>query len=578
MLDPCANMDMAQSMKARYALIGLFALAITERLLALFQPYHQDEYKWAIEVDPATGLSNPVHPPLAEYTYRLAGAMVGYAHLRIVSIVLSLLTLALLYYLARRWWGTGTALVIAAVYVIDFFALLASVQIDIDGAFLPIAALISFALYFEWVKAEGRRKRALAIGLAVSLVAGFALKLSFVLVPVTLFVHALLTDKGLVRGMWQRKEVRIGFALFTFILVAVLALVWENIPFLHYVDKFVAFRGRDIGELAFLSVKGVLYLSPLIVFGLLLGSRYLRKLDVWFLFLAANMLFYYVLFDFTHTSFDRYLMFLILPGSIITGFALHELLRAERRRFYWYAGILTAALLVVAHAVFALPHRVIPLIPKTAFVEAFRSLHWNFLIPFTGGSGPLGFYMPVDGLAVLWVCAVFGVIAIMVPRVRRAGLVLFLAASIVYNGLFALEYLTGYYYGSAAQVTVALTSFIANDRSIPNVITYNDIGAYELIQSRKYGARFYPHDEFIQNNVGKFASSTGYYLVVQFPQLNQDAGYAKFFSECRSLDVVISKAVSGAVYDCKGVPTTLITGEHESRISSTATRKLEWHP
>lgn len=550
-------------MRDKLFLGGLFALAIVERVLATFQPYHQDEYKWAIEVDPATGLSNPVHPPLAEYIYRISGQFVGYAHLRFVPVIASLIMLALLYYLARRWWGKGTALMISAIYVLDFFALLASAQIDIDGVFLPLAALVTFGLYLEWLKAEGRRKRMFGTWLAVTVVVGFVLKLSFVLVPVTILAHVLLTDREMVRRVLRRKDVRIGAAALSVFLCIVLVFVWEKITFLHYVDKFVAFHGRDIGELAFLSIKGVLYLSPLVAFGLVLGVRHARKLDLWFIFLVANALFYYVLFDFTHTSFDRYLMFLILPGSIITGYALHELLRSRERRFYWHVGISTTVLFVVAHMVFILPHRVIPLIPKTAFVDAFTSLHWNFLIPFTGGSGPLGFYMPLDGLALLWACAGFGIMALFMPRVRNAGFVLFIAASVTYNAFFAIEYLTGYYYGSAPQVTVALTSFIAADPAIPSVVTYNDTGAYELTQARKYEARFYPHPEFVPNNVVKFDASSGYYLVVQMPELNPKSGYAAFFSACRSLDQVSSRQVAGAIYDCRGVSTSLITREHE---------------
>lgn len=543
------------------ALISFYALAT--RAFAFFQPYHQDEYKWALWANPFWNLGDTFpHPGLALAVYHHVGAFIGYDHLRLVPAFLSLCIMVLLFIYVRRSFGVYAATSSAAIYALSFYALLGSVQIDIDGAFLPLATLVSFLGYAMWRDGGFAAARwGLGIGI-LGLCIGFAAKLSFVLVPIAIILDVLWHKPELVRSV-LRREFMVPAAICAAGGALVLALVWNNVPFLRYVDNFVALGGRDYFQLLFLTVKGLIYLSPLIVFGIILGFRYARDLSPWFIFLGLNILFYFVIFDFSHRTFDRYLLFFVLPGAVIAGVALTRLFLEIPKRYTRRFILLTVTSLVVsagaAHFVFSLPHRVVPLIPKSAFVGAVLHGDWGIVLPLTGGSGPMGFYLPVDGLALLWGLALCAAILLLLLRpTPYAALAIFIGVSLSYNFFVTTEYMFGRYYGSAPHVMRTLVADIDVLHKTDPILTYNDIGAYELYTRGIYAARFYPHAEFVENNVEKFKSHTGQFLIVQMPELNPASGYARYFGKCSQLATSSSGLITGAVLDCTGVSPEII--------------------
>lgn len=539
------------------AVIVLFAL-IT-RVGALSQPYHHDEYKWALAADVSYEMTDSIpHPFLARTVYEVVGGVVGYDNLRIVPIVLSCAVLALLFVVVRRKFGSTAGLCALGVYAYSAYGLLGSVQVDIDGAFLPLFTLLAFLGYEYLLEAKTRaqRLRALAL-LTISFILGFSAKLAFILVPATLTLHYLLT-RPQVFGMLQkhmRALVGVGAVL---ALGGVLASVfWEQVYFFRYVDNFLALGGRDYGQVVFQCVKAGLYLSP-IVLGILLGLRYAKELSLWFVFLATNIGFYFVLFDFTHRTFDRYLLFLVLPMAVVLGVTIarmyQEFTKGLQKGFVLVMAGSGLLALFLTEILSALPHRVIPLIPKTAFVESFLSLHLDFLLPMTGGSGPLGFYLPVDALLLVWGVAFLALCLCFLgrERVRAYALAVFIGVSCAHALFVTHEYLTGARFGSVPKVTHELLAQIQEQNTGP-VLTYNDIGAYELHEMGKYSARFYPHTEFIEGNMEKLKAHTGVFLVVDFPRIAPDSVYGQFFSSCATLAQAKDGAVSGRVLNCEGV-------------------------
>lgn len=543
--------------------VGIFGYAVCTRLLALSQPYHQDEYKWALAAEPRWGQEGSIpHPELARLTYEYVGGVIGYQHLRIVPAVLSLIVLALIFVLVRREFGKREAFAAAGVFSLTFFALLGSVQIDIDGVFLPLFTLLTFLGYSVWRSADTpRAARRGVLVTALGLVGGFGAKLSFVLSPAAVVADMVWRSPAFVRSI-VRRAVIVPAAVALAFLGGLAILFWNDVWFLRYVDNFIAFGGRDLGQIVFQTVKGVIYLSPLAVFGLVLGLRHVRELSLWYIFLVLNILFYFVVFDFSHRTFDRYLLFFVVPASVIAGVALARLFDevAIRRRVFAVTAALTllgGGLLI--HTLFSLPHRSIPLIPKAAFVDAVLSGQWSFLLPITGGSGPLGFYVPFDAIALLWICAGLAALVLLFRRtVSSAALAIFVGISLVYNACMTLEYLTGHYFGSAPRVLAALIEDIDASGDTSKLLTYNDIGAHELYFRGIYAARFYPHDAYIPDNVEKFSRHDGRFLVVEMPEINDASGYGRYFAACTRIFERSDKKITGAVLDCAGVPVDLI--------------------
>ncbi|MEI7720130.1 MAG: glycosyltransferase family 39 protein [bacterium] len=562
----------------------IFLLAAVLRLFGLSQPYQQDEYKWAQAADAASHAAQTIpHPPLALFLYHHIGSVIGYENLRVVPVFFSLILLIFLFLYLKSFFSMRAALIGALLFAATPYALLGSLQIDIDGVFLPLAALATFSGYSLWQRAKNRGEKKWGLVLmCMSLVIGFGFKLSFILVPAA-FVLDLLFHNRQARAFLNRREVLVGVAVSAVILVGALAVVWNYIGFLRYVDNFVALHGRDYFEILFLTVKGVIYLSPPLFFGLLLGlldKKIRKELSLWYFFLLANILFYFVIFDFSHRTFDRYLLFLVLPACVATAVWLERVLadvsRAKQNPLAAYLFGVFIALGSVAWYLALLPHNIIPLLPKTAFVSAVVHGHWRFLLPMTGGSGPLGFYLPVDVLALLWALAALGAFLVLLPlslsatlRHKKLGLAFLLSGGALYSLLVGSEYLFGALYGSSGAVVSSLMQEIDKINTkeyqgstlvrTSGIITYNDVGAYELYARSLYAGRFYPHDQFVEGNRVKFAAHPGYYLFVNMPALSTTSVYAKYFAQCRLVAGKQSGHIAGYLYDCAMADSQIIT-------------------
>jgi hypothetical protein len=535
--------------------VAIFLVAFFARIAAFSQPYHHDEYDFAMAADPSYGLEDFIpHPYLSPTTYRVVGSVVGYDHLRVVPIVLSLATLALLFYYVGRRWGLLAGVFASGVYAFSAYGLLGGVQIDIDGAFLPFFTILAFIAYERFLLAEQKRSQARALSLlAVVIFFGLSAKLSFILVPATFVLHYLFVHTKIARSVLRNRRVLIAGGV-----VALLALLavsaGSEIGFLRYIDNFTSFAGRDYMQVAFQTVKAALYVSP-IVLGLLLAVKHWGELKSWFMFLGINVLFYYVLFDFTHRTFDRYLLFAMLPMAVLVGVAFARSFAAYEkgmRTKLVLAGIGAAAIAaVVAETIASMPHRVIPLIPKSAFIESVLSLRLDFLLPMTGGSGPLGFYVPVDALMLLWGAALLALGAALFASntIRAYALAAFIGICLSHTALVTTEYLWGMRYGSAPKVAVALLEDIQNRDTGP-ILTYNDIGAFDLMEMGKYAARFYPHAEFIPGNIEKLRAHEGLFLVVGLPRIAEDSIYGRFFASCEALSEVTDGLVQGQLLEC----------------------------
>src|SRR3989344_1385402 len=136
---------------------ALFILFLVIRSPGLRLPYHQDEYKWPIIVNPA--LTEPggiPHPPVGEFIYREFGRIAGYDNFRYVPFAFSILNFFLLFYLVKNIFNTKTAFWSVFLFSISFYSLLASLMVDTDGAIMPFFFLVMTIAYYKVKKMEIR--------------------------------------------------------------------------------------------------------------------------------------------------------------------------------------------------------------------------------------------------------------------------------------------------------------------------------------------------------------------------------------------------------------------------------------
>src|SRR3989344_1675118 len=133
------------NIKKEYLLfLGILALFLMLRLPAIHAPYHQDEYKWPIIVNPAlTAPGGIPHPPLSEAIYTATFNLFGSDNFRVTPLIFSVFNLALLYMVVRRRYGVMVALWSSLFFTLSFYGVLASLMVDTDGAVLPFFFLLS---------------------------------------------------------------------------------------------------------------------------------------------------------------------------------------------------------------------------------------------------------------------------------------------------------------------------------------------------------------------------------------------------------------------------------------------------
>ncbi len=127
--------------------------------------------------------------------------------------------------------------------------------------------------------------------------------------------------------------------------------------------------------------------------------------------------------------------------------------------------------------------------------------------------------------------------------------------TVVLFSLFtSAEYTSGLFYGNASKLAKQTMAFVCQDKAISQVITYNDIGGWELGECGKYFKRFYLNPAFSKMNETKFGTYQGYYVVVNMPPIDPSQKIARYFQQCKVAYEDRDKRVTAHVYDCRGVP------------------------
>lgn len=538
-------------------LTGIFALFIILHLFGLGQPYHQDEYKWPIIVNPA--LTEPggiPHPPVGEFIYRQAGFLVGYDNFRMVPFFFGFLNLFLLFYLVRNLFGIKPALWSAGIFAFSFYSLLASLMVDTDGAIMPFFFLLMMIGYLKIKEQEfkiNNKNWPWLLLLTISLVLGFLVKASFMIGIVALVGDFLITKNIFAdKKKFVRYLVYMGLGLITLGLLLFIAqfifpsfrLEWT----LNYWKRFVKFGDRGWFQTFIQFFKALLYLSPFLVFTpLLVDKETFNRGRPFFLFIGAGLFFYLVAFDFSGGALDRYFQFLVLPLSIISG----AIIAKNIVNLKWGDIVLPTLLSAVVFIFQFAEHAVPPLHPKSEWVDRILSLKWNFLYPFSGGSGPLGFYISFALIGLSWFIGLVLIITYLKNRSLRSKVVVgLLVIGVFYNLAFVQEYLFGKINGSAQKMVTEAVAFIKRDSDIQNVVVYNDNGGYEIRQTGKYARRLYATPQFEDTYRQYFENYLGHVFYVDIPRIAENSFYSAYLESCKIIYQKSDRRINSRIYEC----------------------------
>ncbi len=544
------------NLKTRAILIGLLVLFIAVRLPGLSTPYYQDEYKTAIAAEASLSKASAflTHPPLTAFLLRADALVFGGENLRVMPLLFGFVSVILLFYVVRRRFDEHAALWAVFLYAISFYGVWSSLMLDTDGAILP--ALFLAALYcYDRAKGNGETSIRWLLLLGVALIVGLLVKLSFVLVFVVLAADFLFEKRRELTSVHLAYAAMMGVSLIILTGAVFFAVTFLNPAFrvdsmISHALYYVRFSDRNYLQVIIQGSKALFYLSPLLLVPLLFMSKdIMRRAAPFFWYLAFGFVFYFVLFDFSRGALDKYLMFSIIPLSVISGAALSRVLAPRSFDDWMRASGVGVALSVVLLTLLFMSPEVVPLYPKTEWFSRVVHGDWNMLTAFNGGSGPTGFYM-----SFLFIASSFLVAgtAALVGRARASLLgmtaIVVVCTGVAYSVAFIEEFSFGNVYGSVAAVLGPTITYLETTDGIKRINTHNDIGAYQLKRIGKYdGSHFTAAPQFEAAAQEYFPAFGGAFLVVDVPML-YDGFYRDFFDSCTILFVARSGVITSTVY------------------------------
>ncbi len=531
--------------------IGLLILFLLLRLPGITLPYHQDEWK---NVSAARSAESAgaffTHPPVMSLLFVAGHSVFGEDYFRFLPLLFSLASALLLFIIVKKRANEIVALWALFLFTVNFYNIFGSLQPDVDGAILPFLFLLAVYAYDrKWV-----------FLLIMTLLAGLLIKLSFILVVGVLVADYIwnhwreLTTKKVVLG-------GAGLLVFGLVYISLLYVIqalysaFSIKGMLGHAGQYSDGTGRNYIQIIVQGVKALYYLSPLLLIPILfLTKEIFRKTRIFFIYLIFGFIFYFILFDFSRGALDKYLMFMIVPLCIISGSIIAKILETSDRlpkmskKIFILVGV---ALSLTLFDLNFIPQQVLALYPKTEWFSSVLRGHWNILTPFTGGSGPTGFYISFLFIATSFLTSIIlGITCLFKKNWRPNLIIVILIIGLAYNLVFAEELLFGKINGNVAQVINRTTDYIQKTITIKKVLTYNDIGAQELSKIGKYAGRFYATPDFEAGHQKKFADFTGQYVVVDIPHLYENGFYGQFFSNCRVEYETRSSRITGRVYNC----------------------------
>ncbi len=543
----------------------IFGAIIVVMAVLLFQGvhqiYHQDEYTWVGLVDHSDKIGWDVHPPVALSLLKVTGYLFGYGNLRVLPAFFAILNLILLYFVSKKLSANkSVALLAGFLFAFNVYSLIAGLQIDIDGAILPFFVLASYNAYLR----ISDNKRLWFPIFILSLIGGFLTKLSFIL-----FVGALIVDYYLAHkheNHFQLKKIASlsGLALVLFGFVALAFNFFSPDKFSHVLTyaggfKSFDFRSRAYLDLGFKILKSFVWLSPLLflpVFYALAKPDLRHRYRFWLIYLLFNFTFYTVLFDFSKLTIERYFMFTIAPAAIIAAEVLYPFFtNLKNKKSYLSVATISIILTGIATLVLSFKYQILPLDPKIAYFHYLKSFNLRFLIPFTGGSGPIGFYFSAMFIFWFWALMFLAFVGYLFWRKKQNLLLtIIVVAGLIYNTLFIIEFLRGSFYGSVPNIARQTVDYVNTDPDIKlnQVITYYNIAPWDLKVSGKYASRFYTAPT--RDYSATLTNSRGYYMIVDFPAISKDSLYWHLLQRCPIIKQFDDKDIHSYVFDCHRLP------------------------
>lgn len=536
------NTELRSKAKLHWGLLSIaVATWLTLRIPTLRDVYHQDEYKWALNLE-SFGPESLPHPPIVPIIFKSFGELFGFQNLRFVVILFSFAMYLLQVAIVRKQINLGSAIIFAFLLAINPYAVIMSTQVDIDGTFLPLIQTLFIYFFLRWQKEKTKSNEFL---LMFMVILGFLTKLSFILLVIVLLLSVYLIQ--------EYKYLRNVTLKLVFFSILVIVTVRTLFPYsTSYVGNFlsVSFFDRSWGQSFILLSKAIILIGPLMLVFLIpeVWKSNLSKLVL--IWTSANLAWYLLLFDFSERAIDRYLEALTIPVILCFSYWINNLVKNSQIRT-----LLTLLVVLIPPTIFllinSLDYDTMPLHPKALYVERLLNLDLNFLFPVFTASGPLGYFVPFNFLTIIFAISLFLCFLIAFLPKKFAFPQLFIVLVLIYSMVLSSEGSFGKLYGSSSDVVTKILNKVERHQK---VLTYNDIAAFELNRKNSYFGRLYMRPDWQESKKEIMRTFDGHFLYVNMPPIESAEWLFDELKRCPVVFETSSRRIFGKIYDCSLVP------------------------
>ena len=197
-------MEISKIAKSKFLLPFILVLSafLLFRLATYDRAYAHDDAGWVMAAHNDVGYAAwNFHPPIGITLMSLANTVFGWDHMRLMFIFLSLAAFIATSYYARKWSGDSAALASGLLMAVSYYSIMASQQIDVDGAWLALLNFLALAIFLKWDEQGMKGKRlGLLCGALIGIGVMTRISNAFILVPLGFYM--LLQKRDLKNIIW----------------------------------------------------------------------------------------------------------------------------------------------------------------------------------------------------------------------------------------------------------------------------------------------------------------------------------------------------------------------------------------
>ena len=505
----------------------------------------------ALGLDKGTGIT-----PLTTWTRIVFTWLMG-VHtwsLKLVSVVFGLLSLVLVYFLAKELYDKKTALWASLLIAVSAWHVLGTTSISFDGAFLTFYYLLTIFCFVKYLKTESRKWlyfTGIAFGLAM------LTKLNAILIIPIIIIYSLI------------KEANIKKAVKDFLIIGLVSiLVFSVFPIAAYFTDWSYFSvvmqhtgvfenpSFNIVLLLIQYMLAVFWAGPLFI-GLYIIKllRFDRKDVLMHLWIGVVFLFFTFVVQENFRPLERYFMVIFPPICILGGDYISKLRFDKRDLIKFFCVFVVFGLLLFLLNL--LNNDILPFYPKTEFIKRAIGFKWNFLVPFTGDQGPIGMYVAFISIVLSFVFAFLFLIlhffAIIYKKryATKMFFLIFLAISFSYNIFMLQEMIFNSTNPNIDLVSKAAIDYaLENDLKEPVYVFRNDAFKYYLSPRYQDVIPISFRHEFDIETINKIKNG-GTVIVVDFPSVNKESTLWKGLNSCNMRKSFYDKNIRiGYIFEC----------------------------